>query len=205
MHELVGSFLFILTTIDPIGTLTLFVGMTAGRSAGERRRIALRAIGYSAAVLVSALVVGQVLLGSLGIRLAAFELAGGIIFFLFGVQMVFGTGAAEIPAEPEPGHDVAVFPLAVPSIASPGSILAVMILTDNRVFSVKEQAITTCLLLVLLALTLALLLQADRVHRWLGASGSSLLVKVMGLLLTSLAVEMILAAAVELAQDFAAA
>jgi multiple antibiotic resistance protein len=146
---------------------------------------------------VTSIVLGQVLLGSLGIRLASFQLAGGIIFFLFGVQMVFGFGAAAPSPGGEPGHDVAVFPLAVPSIASPGSILAVVILTDNREFSIAEQAITTLILLGVLGLTLILLLQANRVHRLIGDAGSTLLVRLLGLVLAALAVEMILGAGSE--------
>jgi multiple antibiotic resistance protein len=143
-------------------------------------------------------VVGQIFLGSLGIRLAAFQLAGGIIFFLFGVQMVFGSGAAAPSTGAEPGHDVAVFPLAVPSIASPGSILAVVILTDNREFSVAQQAVTTLVLLGVLGVTLILLLQANRVHRLLGDAGSTLLVRILGLVLAAMAVEMVLGAGSEL-------
>ena len=204
MDDWIGPFLFILTTIDPIGTLTLFVGLTAQATPAERRRIALRATLYSAIVLVGFVVVGQVVLGSLGVRLEAFQLAGGIIFFLFGVQMVFGTGAASATATSEPGRDVAVFPIAVPSIASPGSILAVVLLTDNREFSVGEQAVTTALLVVVLAITCAGMLLANRVHRLIGDAGASLLVRVMGLLLTSLAVEMVLEAAGELLGTFGA-
>ncbi len=139
MENITSDFLIFLATIDPVGTLALFVGLTAGISAQERTRVAFRAIGYSAVILLVFVFVGQVVLGSLGIRLESFQLAGGIIFFLFGVQMVFGTGAASANSKSEPGHDVAAFPLAVPSIASPGSILAAVILTDNREFSLASK------------------------------------------------------------------
>jgi multiple antibiotic resistance protein len=147
---------------------------------------------------VTFIVLGQLFLGSLGIRLASFQMAGGIIFFLFGVQMVFGFGAAAPNATAEPGHDIAIFPLAVPSIASPGSILSAVILTDNREFSVAEQAISTFLLLSVLGITLILLLQANRIHGLIGNAGSTLLVRVLGLILAALAVEMVLAAGSEL-------
>ena len=197
-----NDFLILLATIDPIGTLALFVGLTASLAPHERRRVALRTIGYSALILLAFILIGQVLLGLLGIRLEAFQLAGGIIFFLFGVQMVFGTGAgAAADGEAEAGHDVAVFPLAVPSIASPGSILAVVILTDNRHHSVSEQAVTAAILLVVLGLTLVLLLQANRIYAVIGNAGATLMVKVLGLILAALAVEMILGAGSELVRD----
>jgi multiple antibiotic resistance protein len=202
MDRLVSDFLMFVATIDPVGTLALFVGLTAGLAPAQRTKVAFRAIAYSAAILVAFIGVGQVVLGSLGIRMEAFQLAGGIIFFLFGVQMVFGVGAgAAAGGTPEPGHDVAVFPLAVPSIASPGSILAAVVLTDNRQFSLADQAMTTVLLLAALALTLALLLIANRVYALIGDAGATLMVKVLGLVLAALAVEMILEAGSELLQE----
>jgi len=166
--------------------------------------IALRSIGYSTAILVAFIVLGQLLLGTLGVRLASFQLAGGIIFFLFGVQMVFGSGAAAASARSEPGHDVAIFPLAVPSIAGPGPILAAVVLTDNREFSVAEQAITTLPLLLVLGLTLILLLQADRIYRVIGNAGATLMVRVLGLVLAALAVEMVLEAGSEILREMSA-
>ncbi len=202
MIEPLADFLFLFATIDPISTLAIFLAVTATASEAERRRIALRAVAYSAAILVGFIVIGQVLLGSLGIRLASFQLAGGIVFFLFGLQMVFGSGAAVSGPAAEPGHDVAVFPLAVPSIAGPGGILAVVVLTDNRWHSIAAQAVTAGLLGIVLALTLVTLLQAKRIHGWIGTSGANLLVRVLGLVLCALAVEMVLEAAIELAADF---
>ena len=198
MDRLVSDFLMFVATVDPVGTLALFVGLTAGLAPAQRNRVAFRAIAYAAVILVAFIGVGQVLLGSLGIRLEAFQLAGGIIFFLFGVQMVFGVGAGATGGTPEPGHDVAVFPLAVPSIASPGSILAAVVLTDNRQFSLLDQAMTTGLLLAVLALTLVFLLLANRIYAWIGNAGAMLMVKVLGLILAALAVEMILGAGSDL-------
>jgi len=192
MDHYVGEFLIFFATIDPIGTLALFVGLTAGLTDEDRRAVAFRSIGYASLILVTAMVAGQLLLGALGIRLAAFELAGGLIFFLFGVQMVFGFGAGDPSEAGSTGSDVAVSPLAVPSIASPGSILAAVVLTDNREFSVAEQAVSGLLLLAVLGLTLILLLQASRIYRWVGDAGSTLMVRVLGLILAALAVEMVL-------------
>lgn len=198
MDKLVADFLTFLTTVDPVGTVTIFVGLTVSASAKARTKIAWRSIGYSAMILISFIVVGQVFLGSIGIQIASFQLAGGIIFFLFGLQMVFGTGAADISTSSEEGYDIAAFPLAVPSIASPGSILAAVVLTDNREYSIVEQAITTSLLLAVLGITLIALLQANRIYSLLGNAGSNLLVRVMGMVLAGVAIEMILEAIKEL-------
>lgn len=198
MEGYAGQFAVLLATIDPVSTLALFVGLTATVPASERTKIALRSVGYSAVVLVAFILVGQVLLGSLDIRLATFQLAGGIIFFLFGVQMVFGSGAAATQSRAEADQDIAIFPLAVPSIASPGAILAVVVLTDNRKFSMAEQAVSAALLLTVLGITLVFLLQANRIYGLIGKAGSTLLVRVLGLVLAALAVELILEATGEL-------
>lgn len=204
MEEHVANFLTFLTTVDPIGTLTIFVGLTATAPAEDRVRIAWRAIGYSALILVAFILGGQLLLISIGIELASFQLAGGIIFFLFGLQMVFGSGAANVDASKEKGHDVAVFPLAVPSIASPGSILAAVVLTDNREYTFVEQALTTSLLLAVLGITLIALRQANRIYTLLGQAGCNLLVRVMGMVLAGVAIEMILEALREILPTLAA-
>ena len=198
MNVLVENFLTFFTTIDPIGTLTIFIGVTAAAKPQDRNRIAIRAVVYSAVILLEFVVLGQLFLNSIGIRLAAFELAGGIIFFLFGLQMVFGTGVAVADSKEETGRDVAIFPIAVPSIASPGSILAAVVLTDNRNFSFYEQLLTAGVMLSVLALTLLLLLQANRIYAWLGQAGSTLVVRIMGMILAAIAVEMVLEALAEL-------
>ena len=106
--------------------------------------------------------------------------------------------------EEEAGRDVAVFPIAVPSIASPGLILAAVVLTDNRNFSFYDQLLTTAIMLSVLGLTLVLLFQANRIYGWLGQAGSTLVVRIMGMVLAAIAVEMILEALPELLQPLAA-
>ena len=177
-------------TIDPIGTLAIFTGLTGGLDAAQRRRTAIRAVAYAAAVLVGAIVVGQLLLTAMGIRLISFQLSGGIILFLFGLQMIFGSGAAN--GEKEPGHDIAVFPLAIPATATPGAILAVILLTDNSLYSIPTQAITTAIVLAVLGITLVLLLLATPIMRVLGQGGASILTRIMGMILAAFSVELVM-------------
>ena len=155
--------------------------------------MAFRAVLYSAGILLAFLIGGQLLLSGLGIRLASFQLAGGVILFLLAVQMIFGTGVADETAEPEPGHDMAVFPIAVPNIAGPGAIAAIVVLTDNNRASIPEQALTAAMLGLVLLVTLILLLLANPIHRMLGRAGASLVVRVMGLILAALAAEQVVA------------
>ena len=185
------DFATIWTTIDPIGNVAIFAGLTASLTRVERRRTALRACVYAAVILVVAVVAGQIILDAIGIHLHSLKIAGGIILFLFGLQMLFGRFDAK-PEAPEPGRDLAVFPLAVPSIAGPGALMAVILLTDNDVYTVAEQAQTGVVLLVVLLLTYVLLLFSDGILRIIGRDGAAILVRVMGIILASLAVEIVL-------------
>jgi MarC family integral membrane protein len=92
----------------------------------ERRRTALRAVLYATVILVVAVVAGQIILDAIGIRMHSLKVAGGIILFLFALKMLFG--GLDKPGSPEAGRDLAVFPLAVPSIAGPGAMMAVIVL-----------------------------------------------------------------------------
>jgi multiple antibiotic resistance protein len=185
------DFATIWTTIDPIGNVAIFAGLTVSLTRAERRRTALRATVYATVILVVAVVAGQIILDAIGIHLHSLKVAGGIILFLFGLQMLFGRLDAE-PKAPEPGRDLAVFPLAVPSIAGPGAMMAVILLTDNDVYTVAEQAQTGVVLLVVLLLTYILLLFSDAILRIIGRQGAAILVRVMGIILCSLAVEIVL-------------
>ena len=190
LEKLFRDFMLIWTTIDPIGTLALFAGMTASLDRVERRRIARRASIYAAIILVVSVAVGQIVLDAMGIHLLSLKLAGGIILFLFGLQMLFGSA----DAEPGLGRAIAVFPIAVPSIAGPGAITAVILLTDNDVYTVPQQIQTTVVLLVVLAINYGLLLVSEPILRVIGRQGASVLVRVMGILLAALSVELVMTA-----------
>jgi len=191
LEKIIRDFMTIWTTVDPITNLALFASLTAAMHRSERRRIAWRASVYAAIILVVAVVIGQILLDAMGIRLRSLQVAGGLILCIFGLQMVFGwidqTGASI-----DKGRDLAVFPLAVPAIAGPGAITAIILLTDNDVFSVPQRAETGVVLLVVLALNYILLLLSDAILRIIGQQGAAVLTRVMGIILTALSVEFVL-------------
>ena len=187
------DFATIWTTIDPIGNVAIFAGLTASLTRAERRRTALRASLYAAVILVVAVVAGQIILDAIGIRLHSLKVAGGIILFLFALKMLFG-GLDSKAGSPEAGRDLAVFPLAVPSIAGPGAMMAVIVLTDNDVYTVPQQAETGVVLLVVLLVTYIFLRFSDIILRVIGQQGAAVLVRVMGIILASLAVEIVLTA-----------
>src|SRR5438445_12751235 len=107
------------------------------------------------------------------------KVAGGIILFLFALKMLFG-GLDSKPGSPEAGRDLAVFPLAVPSIAGPGAMMAVIVLTDNDVYTVPERLETGVVLLVGIFLTYILLLFSDAILRVIGSQGAFVLLRGMG-------------------------
>ncbi|MBP6682553.1 MAG: MarC family protein [Halioglobus sp.] len=194
--SIVREFIALWVVIDPIGSIPVFIAVTAGLSAAAQRKVAIRAIVVSAVILLFFLVGGQVLLEALDIHLAAFQIAGGIVLFLFALTMIFGESKVEEEKrqiDPNAG-DLAIFPLAVPSIASPGAMLAVVMLTDNHRYSVTEQIFTAATMLTVLGMTLLLFFMAAPILRVIGSSGASIVSRVMGLILASVAVDNILRA-----------
>jgi multiple antibiotic resistance protein len=192
-EKFITDFFILWATIDPIGTMALYTAITSELSPEQKKKTALKSMIYSAIVLLGALVLGQIILSALGIRLVSLQIAGGIILFLLGIQMVFGM-SFQRSCEPEPGHDLAIFPLAVPSTASPGAITAIILITDNYQFSIPSQIQTALTMLFVLAITYLLMIGAAKILRVLGTNGSAILVRVMGLILAALSVELVMKA-----------
>ncbi len=199
LNKIIHDALMIWVTIEPIGTVVLFAALTSGLSPTERRKTATRAIIYSAIVLLSAILVGQIILTAMHIQLISLQIAGGIILFLFGLQMIFGQTATAF-SQSEAGHDMAVFPLAIPSIVGSESIMVVILLTDNYLYSITTQAITAGVMLSVLAVTYVLMLLAEHLLRLIGKNGAAILERIMGIILATLSVDLIVDALVSIAQ-----
>ncbi|MCB1705614.1 MAG: MarC family protein [Halioglobus sp.] len=198
MYDLIGTFIFFFAVIDPIGTIPVFIAVTSRYEARVKRRIAIRAAAISAVLLTFFVVVGELILTALDIPLAAFEIAGGIVLFIFALSMIFGESKPEAELKlADSERDTAIFPLAVPSIASPGAMLAAVLLTENNRFNLWEQTQTTLIMYLVLLVTLALMLAASWIHRFIGTSGASIISRVMGMILASVAVTAVLAGITE--------
>ena len=200
MDTLLTEFIKLWVVIDPIGTLPVFLAVTAGMSAAAARRVAVQGIIVATIVLVFFVVGGQVLLTAMDIELTSFQVAGNVVLFLFALTMIFGESKLEEDEKLMKTSDLerAVYPLAIPSIASPGAMLTVMTLTDNSRVSVAEQAETVAQIVVILAITLLLLLCAGPIIRVIGRAGASVISRVMGLILASVAVDGIVKAGREI-------
>lgn len=188
MIDFIATFIFFFAVIDPIGTVPVFIAVTKSYDEAAKRKIALFATLFSAAILLFFVVAGEIILTAMRIPLSAFQIAGGIVLFLFALSMIFGESkpAEEIRAL-DSHHDTAVFPLAMPSIASPGAILAAVLLTENVRFNIWEQVQTVAMMLLVLLVVYILLLMASAIHRIIGNTGASVVSRIMGLILTAVA------------------
>ncbi|AMO55850.1 MarC family transcriptional regulator [Endozoicomonas montiporae] len=194
MIDLLATFIFFFAVIDPIGTVPVFIAVTSRYDESLKRKIAVRAALASGSILIFFVMAGEVILKIINIPLSAFQIAGGIVLFIFALSMIFGESKPEEEVKmATSATEKAIFPLAVPSIASPGAMLAAVLLTENHHYSVLEQAQTTAIMISVLFITLLLMLGASKVHRFIGDSGASIISRVMGLILTSVAVANVLA------------
>ncbi len=205
MENLLEQFVTLWVVIDPIGSVPVFIAVTAGMSAAARRSTALQAALVSAGVLLFFLVFGQLLINALGIGLLSFQVAGGIVLFLFALTMIFGeskneTDIRDVEADsvaggpPSPG----IFPLAVPSLASPGAMLAIVLLTDNSTFTIAEQGVTAMVMFSVILVAYVLMRLADPIIRLIGHAGAAIISRVMGMILASVAAHAVLEALLEI-------
>ena len=197
MLELIfNSFVTLFVVIDPLGLAPVFAALTRGYPEKRKREAAIRGTALGAAILFLFALAGDVLLDALGIGLAAFRIAGGILLFLLALDMVFGRPSGvrsrTVREQEEESHeqDVSVFPLAIPLLAGPGAITTVLLYTGGR--NVAELGVLAGVLLVVLLLTLASLLLASRVMRLFGETGANVFSRVLGVLLAALAVQFVL-------------
>ncbi|MFT6657872.1 MarC family protein [Maritalea sp.] len=198
MQNLFEQFVTLWVVVDPIGTIPVFVAVTAASTGADRKVIAIKAAIVASCVLLFFLLMGQFLLEALGISLEAFQIAGGLVLFLFALSMIF-TDANLVPVKTGDiddsdmnRHSPAIFPLAVPSLASPGAMLAIVMLTDNHRFSVVDQAMTAGIMLVVMLSALVCMLLASQILKLIGTGGAAIVSRVMGMILAAVAVEAII-------------
>lgn len=194
LAEFVQVFVLLWAVIDPIGTVPVFLAVTRRHQPEELRAIAIQAVSIAGGILLFFIVAGQFLLESMSIPLAAFQVSGGLVLFAFAFNMVFGESKPEEELRiVKKGSDTAIFPLAVPAIAGPGAMMAVVLLTDKHRYEITNQLMTTGVLGLILIIQLILLLAAPWIGRFIGESGASVISRVMGLILAAVAMNSVLA------------
>ena len=189
-------------TVSPIDISAIFAALTSEYSDKKRKRTAVRAVTVATIVLLVFAVLGEALLSVLGISMASLRTAGGIILLLIGIEMVFArtSGASSTTEledeETQERQDVSVFPMALPLIAGPGSMGAVMLMMAHASDFYQQATVILCVIAIML-LTLVCLLAATPITRLLGVTGMHVIMRVMGVLLCALAVQFIFDGVVE--------
>jgi multiple antibiotic resistance protein len=195
--ELINAFTTLLVTTDPPGLAPIFLGLTAGMNAAQRKQTALRGTLIAFIILAVFAVTGAGVLGLLGISLPAFRIAGGFLLFFIAFEMIFEKRqerkekTSELAITKDHIQNLAVFPLAIPLISGPGSISATILLAGNfPTFLQRVQLIAV--IAVVFVIILAALVIADRIDRYLGQTGRAILTRLLGVLLAALAVQFVI-------------
>lgn len=194
MSEFVfNSFVTLMVIVDPLGLAPIFAALTRGYPEKDKRGAAIRGTLLGAGILVVFALIGDSLLGALGIGLPAFRTAGGALLFLLALDMIFarptGLRSRTIRDQEEDSYqeDITVFPLAIPLIAGPGAITTVLLYTSGS--TAPRIGLFILVLASVLVLTLVCLLLSSRVMRLFGETGANVLSRLLGVLLAALAVQ----------------
>ncbi len=203
MEELLafGVFCFVslFAMIEPLGTMPMFISLTAAMPPAQQRATAKKGVLVAFVTLFTFAFTGQLIFRFFGISVESMKVVGGIMFFLIGYEMLQGKESktrAPAPAEkaeaaePEPdGGDISLTPLGIPLIAGPGAITNVLVLWNEAGPSYAKKMMVLLAITLVLALTLAIFLGARRVARFLGDAGNKVLLRLMGLITMVIAVE----------------
>jgi multiple antibiotic resistance protein len=186
--ELLGqTFVTLFVIMDPLGTVPIFLGLTATFSAGERSRAARQAVLVAFGVIVAFALFGQRILDYLHISLPALQTAGGLLLLLVALELL--TGKGDEPTSTV-GVNVALVPLGTPLLAGPGAIVATMVYAQQAQGVGDDLAVAAGIVLVHVALYLSMRF-AGVVHKVLGESGVLLVTRIAGLLLSAIAVQLV--------------
>ncbi|WP_244597658.1 MarC family protein [Roseitalea porphyridii] len=196
LDMIINATVTLLVTIDPVGLAPLFLAVTGGMDRAQRRETGTRAIVIGFAVMVLFAVLGTAILALFGVTLAAFRVAGGLLLFWIAFEMIFekrqerheNTANRAISADHV--RSVAVFPLAIPLIAGPGAISALVLLSGDFAGPLERAALIG-IVAAILALTWVIFILAERVDRLLGETGRSVLTRLLGVILSALAVQFV--------------
>nr|WP_295373702.1 MarC family protein [uncultured Sphingosinicella sp.] len=193
----VSAFVTFFVVIDPPGCAPIFASLTGGATPAHRRAMAVRSVAIASGILLFFALFGEDLLRALGVSLAAFRIAGGIMLFMIALDMVFErrtqrreNRAQEVSATPEI-EDISVFPMAIPMIAGPGSIASIMLLMA-RSEGLEQSLVVLGALASILMLTLVALLAAGPLMRFLGLKVEAMITRVLGVILGALAAQFVI-------------
>jgi MarC family membrane protein len=188
-QDFLSAFILLLLVLDPFGSLPIYISVLSGVKPERQRTVALRESVIAFGVLAAFMLTGQHVLELMRLSERSLEVAGGVILLIIAIRMIFGAGDQVYAADAQ-GREPMIFPLAVPLLAGPSAMATVLLLASRdpgRIW-VWLGALTAAM-----AVSTGVLLTADRLRRLLGDSMVAAIEKLMGLVLTAVAVEMILA------------
>jgi multiple antibiotic resistance protein len=190
----VSAFLTLFVVVDPVGLTPTFLAITDGLPRTARRNVAVRASVIAGAILAGSALIGDWLLDTLQISLAAFRIAGGLLLFSIASEMVFGVrirreGEAAEQAIEEHMRNIAAFPLAIPLLAGPGAITATVLLAGHARDNWLLIATLIAVIVLVAFCCLIAFIFAGRISGLLGMTGNIVLSRLLGVLLAALAVQ----------------
>ena len=193
-----SAFAVLFVIIDPPGCAPIFATLTQGTSSKHQRIMAFKSVFIAALILFSFAYAGEFVFSKLGISLDALRIAGGIMLFIIGLNMVFEKRtekredrAEEALEEIEDPEDISVFPMGIPMIAGPGTMASLLIMMGKTDTLAGQISILSALALTLL-ITLLTFLIAGPLMKLMGKSVTDVLTRVLGVLLTTLAAQFVL-------------
>ncbi len=198
LEFLTGALVTMLVIVEPIALVPIFLAVTQGFSAAQRRQVAWRACLIAFAILASCAFFGDWLLGKLGISLPAFRIAGGLLVFWIAFEMVFGLRAnrknevARDAIDKEHIVNVAAFPMAIPLLAGPGAITATLLLAGQAEGRPALMATLVAVLAVVILISWICLQAAESVDKMLGTLGNVVVSRLLGIILAALAVQFVI-------------
>lgn len=193
---IINAFVTIIVMFDPPGLAAIFLGLTVGMTRGQRIQVAFRGTVTAAAILIVVALAGAAILSVLGITLGAFRIAGGILLFWIAFEMIFEKRherqekSAEVAITKDHISNIAVFPLAIPLIAGPGAISAVILLAGSFASPVERVSLIG-VIVGASAVLFGTLVLSDRLDRYLGATGRVILTRLLGVVLAALSVQFV--------------
>lgn len=196
VHVFLSAFTTLFVAIGPVELAAMFLALTPGLGARIRRRLALVAAGVAAGVLLAFALGGIELLSLIGVGLPAFRTAGGVLLLMTSAEMLLRshtgltsiTPPEEMEAKQQP--DIAIFPLAIPLTAGPGSMTAIVLLM-GRAYTHMAEGMVLLALLANVLLAYAAMLMSQALMRVLGTTGVNVVARVSGILLAALAMQFI--------------
>lgn len=190
---LITAFVTLFVVIDPPGLVPLFIALTQGMTSQHRHSIGLRACVIAAILLTMFGLLGEAVLGFVGISMPAFRIAGGILLFLTALDMLFERRTQRREGQKtDPLHDPSVFPLATPLIAGPGAIATMILLVGQSGPGWIGTLAVLGLMLALIVMTYLFFLVAAPIERVLGRTGTIVITRLLGMLLAALSVQFVI-------------